>query len=162
MISYARNAMRATIQVHNEITQTTRHSCIQTMYKFQIKNTNIINLVIITIIVNILLALRISLASTRRRRAGWRRRVSRCPMRRRLCRRPARCEKPFARAAPQARGPVDAEGDGQQVDEPVLRVGRVLGERLDDLEVERVRLQGLAGQLQKKADELQQRASQLK
>ena len=33
---------------------------------------------------------------------------------------------------------------------------------LDDLEVERVRLQGLAGQLKKKADELQQRASQLK
>lgn len=33
---------------------------------------------------------------------------------------------------------------------------------LDDLEVERLRLQGLAGQLKKKADELQQRASQLK
>ncbi len=33
---------------------------------------------------------------------------------------------------------------------------------LEDLEVERLRLQGLAGQLKKKADELQQRASQLK
>lgn len=33
---------------------------------------------------------------------------------------------------------------------------------LDDLEVERARLQGLAGQLKKKADELQKRASQLK
>lgn len=33
---------------------------------------------------------------------------------------------------------------------------------LDDLEVERLRLQGLAGQLKKKADQLQQRASQLK
>ena len=33
---------------------------------------------------------------------------------------------------------------------------------LDDLEVERLRLQSLAGQLKKKADELQQRASQLK
>lgn len=33
---------------------------------------------------------------------------------------------------------------------------------LDDLEVERLRLQGLAGQLKKKADELQKRASQLK
>ena len=33
---------------------------------------------------------------------------------------------------------------------------------LDDLEVERVRLQGLAAQLKKMADELQQRASKLK
>ncbi len=33
---------------------------------------------------------------------------------------------------------------------------------LDDLEVERVRLQGLAGQLKKKADELQKRAAELK
>ncbi len=33
---------------------------------------------------------------------------------------------------------------------------------LEDLEVERVRLQGLAGQLKKRADELQKRASQLK
>ncbi|MFZ5441872.1 MAG: TetR family transcriptional regulator [Myxococcota bacterium] len=33
---------------------------------------------------------------------------------------------------------------------------------LDDLEVERVRLQGLANQLKKKADELQQRAAELK
>lgn len=33
---------------------------------------------------------------------------------------------------------------------------------LDELEVERARLQGLAGQLKKKADELQKRASQLK
>lgn len=33
---------------------------------------------------------------------------------------------------------------------------------LEDLEVERLRLQGLAGQLKQKADELQQRASQLK
>ncbi len=33
---------------------------------------------------------------------------------------------------------------------------------LEDLEVERLQLQGLAGQLKKKADELQQRASQLK
>ncbi len=77
----------------------------------------------------------------------------------------------------ESRNPADGTTSGTGLDSSNIRITTASDARvqfggaravssgdddLDDLEVERLRLQSLAGQLKKKADELQQRASQLK